>query len=406
MPEEKTLDTLHNAVSTLRETVDEMQKKNGGTAELEAKMSKVQKDLDMYEEKSQQVQRENAEREQKNAEQVERINELETKLAKINTFDPRSREAKRQELEAEVKNLYSFCEKGAQGNSELETKYLQAGSNADGGFIMREANDDMILKPITETSPIRPYCRIKRTDALVMNGATRESLVAGYWVGEGQTVTQDNSKYGKPSIPVHKMALETRITIEAINGGQWDMESEIMGDFAERRLQMEGNAFVLGNGVSKPSGFVPKLIADSKIMASGSAATYDFDSLLLLTGELKDGYNPMFGFNRSEAAFIRTLKDDAGGYAWQPGNLAAGIPSSVGGYGYVVLPDMADKGTNAYPVVFADWKKMYTIVDAFQAYMQRNPYKVTGFIDFSLLTFVGGDVMMSEAGVLLKCATS
>jgi HK97 family phage major capsid protein len=114
----------------------------------------------------------------------------------------------------------------------------------------------------------------------------------------------------------------------------------------------------------------------------------------------------MFGFNRKELAYIRTLKVGAGtdAYAWQPGNGAAGVPSTLAGYSYIDLPDMADRDTGAKPVIFADFRKLYTIVDAFNAIMLRNPYSTDGFVTFSLQSFLGGDVVMPEAGCILVCA--
>lgn len=65
---------------------------------------------------------------------------------------------------------------------------------------------------------------------------------------------------------------------------------------------------------------------------------------------------------------------------------------------------MADRGTGLKPVVFADFKRLYTIVDAFNAIMLRNPYASDGFVKFTLQSFLGGDVVMREAGVILVCA--
>lgn len=406
---EKIMQEMNEALTAVRSATAEVKKLTdegrGGQSELKEKIEKANAMLDAFEKKNAEVVASIAAERKEREAMKEAMDELQVKTAKLAAMPSGSGDEKKMDLAAEVKSLRAFCEGSDLKTMEargLEKKYLRSDSNVEGGFLMGVAYDDMILKPITEVSPIRQVARNKRIDSFSLEGAARESLVTTYWTGEGEAAKESNSTYRQPKIPTHGMVTKTKVTNRALLGSKWDLESEITGDMVESRIQFEGASFVNGNGVARPTGFMQSGLTS---INSGSASTYDFDALIELTGELKIGYNPMYGFNRKEMAFIRTLEDGAGNYAWQAGNMAGGVPNTLNGYPYILIPDMPDKGSDAYPVIFADFMKLYTIVDSFQAIFLRNPYDTTGFVTFSLEGWVGGQVVMKEAGVLLKCHT-
>mgnify|MGYP000936441744 FL=1 len=398
---------LQNALTAVREAAKAIEEKSvkgeAGLSELKSIQDRANQKLDELEKKNQELVKKNQE-ELKAAEELKtRIGELETKAAKFGASSVSGISAREELKELERKALVSFARFGGDQLQPEERKYLRSDSNVSGGFLMGQSFDDMILKPITEMSNIRAVATTKRIDALSHIMALRSSLVTSYWTGEGEDFTASKSQYSRPEVPVNSLTTYTEATNQALLGGQWDIESEIMADFAESRMQLEGAGFVNGDGVKKPRGFMA-VPAGVPTMKSGDADSYDFDTLILLTGELKTGYNPMFGFNRKELAYIRTLKAGTSGeYAWQPGNMAAGVPNALAGYPYIEIPGMPNRGADLKPVIFADFRRMYTIVDAYQAIMLRNPYHKDGFVKFTLQSFLGGDVVMKEAGVILVC---
>jgi len=408
MSDDKQNKEYADAINAVREAHEAIEKKaqkfEGGIAELEEKMSKANDALDKMETKNQELIGKLAE-ERKSAEaQEDAIKELETKVAKLGQIPATAGVEKALALETEIKSLRAFCEGKSEEQMEksgLEMKYLRSDSNPDGGFLMRDAYDDQIIKPITEISPVRQVARVKTIDALAMEMAARETLVQAYWTGEGEDGTLSQSTYRQPRIPVHSMMVVTEATNTALNGSFWNLETEITGDFVEARQLLEGQAFVNGNGVKKPTGFLQGGLPQ---LNSGDATTFDFDSLITLTGRLKDGYNPMYALNRRTLAFIRTLKDGADRYIWEAGNVGAAVPNQINGDPYVIMNDMPDIAADAVPVVYADFMKMYCVVDAFNAIFLRNPYIKRGFVEFSVESWVGGQVVLAEAGIELKCA--
>ena len=90
------------------------------------------------------------------------------------------------------------------------------------------------------------------------------------------------------------------------------------------------------------------------------------DGMLGLYSDLKTAYarNAVFGLNRSTLGAVRRLREGGttGNYLWAPG-IATGAPNTILGASYAEMADMPNIAANAFPVVFADWKKLYVIVD-------------------------------------------
>lgn len=417
MPEEITVKELKQSVEQLvgevRKTTTELEAKvksgEGGQSELQTKIDNLNTAIDKQEKSNQDLVLKMAESAKKEAEAKERLDELEEKLIKAGSSNGSIKEQKEIQFEKEMK---AFDEWSKAKEFSAETKdYLRTDNNVDGGFLMRESYDNMIIKPITEVSPIRQIARTKRVDAIAENMALRSSLVQSFWTGEGEDFIIGNSQYARPRVPVHSLTTKTEITNKALLASPFNMDNEILSDFRESREQAEGQGFVLGNGVDKPRGFLDTSLQQAstgtdsqkiRVIDGSGSSTFDFDDLILLTGEQKAGYNNTYGMNRKTLAFARTLQDGAGRYIWASGNLGAGIPNQINGEPYVIIPDMPDIATNATPIVYADWTKFYTIVDAWTAIMLRNQWKKDGFVVFTMESFMGGDVTLGEAGVLLK----
>lgn len=402
-------DDIGAVVAELRKTHEKLEGKMAnfdtkGMDELRDKMDHLNEAADKLEEKNQTLVLELEKEKGRNEEIKSQMERIEKQLVRL----PGGTEQFEQKAK-ELQYLENFVVKGAniaqKDMSEVEVKqYLRSDNNEQGGFLMDEAFNDMIIKPITEISPIRQLATVRQIDALSEETYRRDSLVKVYHTGEGEEFAQSNSKYGKLNIPVHSMTMKTEITNRALAGSRFNMEQEIMADGREAIAELQGRMFVRGDGEGRPQGFMAdETKTQISRRSSGTANSFDFDDLIGLTGDLKRGYNPMYGFNRRTGAFIRTLKDDRGAYIWQSGNMAAGVPNTINGYQYVELIDMDDIGADAEPVIFADFRQMYTIVDAFNSIMIRNPYRKDGYVIFTNEMWYGGQVVLPEAGKILKC---
>jgi len=284
-----------------------------------------------------------------------------------------------------------------------EVKYLRTDIGPDGGFLVPTEMDSSIIKAITEVSPMRQVARVRTIGTKSMEFPKRTGLANGGWVGEGGTASEDESTYGEEEIYAEKLMVYSIITTEMLQDSAFNMESEINMDVAEDFAQLEGAAFISGNGVKKPYGF----LNDSNISSSNSGVADNItaDSLIDITGELKVGYNAVYLMNRKTLADIRQLKDGAGGYLWASG-LAAGQPNTINGESYASMVDMPDIGAGLVPVAYGDFSKGYYIVDRVGMSMIRDDVTLatTGKVRFIFNRRVGGKVVLPEAIKTITCA--
>ena len=195
---------------------------------------------------------------------------------------------------------------------------------------------------------------------------------------------------------------------------QW-ISSEVEAAFAEQ----EGTAFVAGDGVNKPKGFLDYTeVAESSWVwgqigyvvtgVSGALpASHPSDVLIDTVYALKAGYrqNANWVMNRKTQGSVRKLKDADGNYLWQP-PAAAGQRAMLMGFPLVEAEDMPDAGANTTPIAFGDFGRGYLVVDRTGVRVLRDPYSAKPYVLFYTTKRVGGGVQDFDAIKLLKYGTS
>jgi HK97 family phage major capsid protein len=209
-------------------------------------------------------------------------------------------------------------------------------------------------------------------------------------------------------------ATPTLLDDAAVNIDEW-IASEVELAFATQ----EGTAFVTGDGVNKPKGFLSyTTVANdswqwSKIgyFATGAAGAFPAsnpsDVLVDLIYSLKAGYrqNGVFVMNRKTQSAIRKFKDTTGQYLWQPPAQAGGRASLLT-FPVIESEDMPDIGTDEFAIAFGDFIRGYLVVDRAGVSVLRDPYSAKPYVLFYTTKRVGGGVQDFDAIKLLKFAAS
>jgi HK97 family phage major capsid protein len=131
-------------------------------------------------------------------------------------------------------------------------------------------------------------------------------------------------------------------------------------------------------------------------------------SLIDLVYALKPEYaaNGKFAMNRNTQAAVRKLTDTTGQFLWQP-SLQMGQPDRLLGYEVFTWQDLGNHTTaNAYPVVFGDFKRAYTLVTRSGLSVIRENVTAPGFTKFYLARRYGGILMNNDAIKVVKVALS
>jgi HK97 family phage major capsid protein len=309
-------------------------------------------------------------------------------------------------------SFFSYVRRGEKAMAETERKSLITGVDTQGGVLAPSEYVAEIIKGIVLVSPVRSLVRVRQTSQRSVQQPKRTGTSSATWVGEVQTRTEStNPAYGLVEIPTHEMTAEHYVSFAELEDAVFPIESELREEFAEQFAKAEGAAVIGGNGVGKPFGF----LADSGVLStnSGSAATIadangQANGIIALFHALATDYakSAIWCLNRTTLGSVRKLQDSQKRYLWEPG-VANGMPPTILGAPYCECPDMPLEAANATPIAFGDFKRAYTLVDRVAISVVRDDYTKAsvGQVKFVARRRVGGQVVLSEAMRLLKCAS-
>lgn len=340
-----------------------------------------------------------------------KLEQVETAAARTHKGGEAGTEGKETAEQIEYKKAFlNYVRKGVDvGLSELQTKALSVGSDPDGGYLVAPQMSSRIIGIVRETSPIRQIATVETisSDSLELL-EDRDEADAG-WVGETESRPDTSTpQIGKKSIVVHEMFAKPKATQKLLDDASINTEQWLADKIAEKFSRKENTAFVSGNGVVQPRGFLT--YADGTAWGqieqkkSGSNGSFDGDDLIDLLYALKDDYarNSTFLMHRQAEALARKLKDSVSGqYIWQPG-LQAGAPNVLLGRPVYQASDLPAPGTNTLSIALGDFRRGYTVVDRLGIRTLRDPYTNKPFVIFYTTKRVGGDVTNFEAIKLLK----
>ncbi|PLW76810.1 phage major capsid protein [Cohaesibacter celericrescens] len=319
------------------------------------------------------------------------------------------------------KAFEDYIKKGAEGNlGALQTKALSASVDAEGGYAVPEHLDQDIIKRLKDVSPVRSVCRNIMVSVGNYKKPAGSGAAASGWVGEKDVRPKTDSpglNIFEPSFgEMYAMPAATRIILDDafFNVEAW-LAEEVESTFAEK----EGVAFVSGDGVNKPKGFLTHTTDANKDgsrtygniqhvlsgAAGGFAANDATDALINLFYALKAGYrqNAKWMMNSQTVSEVRKLKDSNGNYIWQPG-LSIGEATSLLERPVVSAEEMPQIAADSLSIALADWERAYTVIDRMGTQVLRDPFSEKGFILFYTTKRVGGGMENDDAIKLMKFA--
>ncbi|MCK2057113.1 phage major capsid protein [Methylobacterium sp. 37f] len=304
------------------------------------------------------------------------------------------------------------------GLKRLEAKALSAGSGPDGGYLVPAEVERMVLTRLSNLSPIRALATVRVISSGQYKRAVSVRDAVSGWVAETaprpQTDTPVLSELSFPAMELYAMPAATQTLLDdaIVDIDAW-LADEVETAFAEQ----ESTAFVTGNGVSRPRGFlsyetvantawVPgKLGTVSTGVAGAFPAANPSDVLFDLVYALRAGYrqNATFVMNRRVQATIRKFKDQDGNYLWQP-PLAAGAAATLLGFPVSEAEAMPNAAAGSLSVAFGDFRRGYLVVDRAGLRVLRDPYSAKPYVLFYTTKRVGGGVQDFDALKLLAFA--
>jgi len=314
-------------------------------------------------------------------------------------------------LDDETRSAYTTSLESAYNSlDELDVRALSVANDSQAGYLVDPDYANGIIKDISEFSPIRRHAQVRNTRSTSVKIRNRATVAGASWVGEVGTRSETtNPAYGLLDVPVNEMYAQIPVSNWILEDAR-GLESELRSEFAEAFGVAENAAFVSGSGNLRPEGFMRNttLLANYIASASGTAIE-DPRQIRRMPLNVKEQYrrNGAFYMNRSVYAEIISLYDGASNFALKDGMLSK-IPLLIDGYPVILTPDMADIAANAYPILFADMRQLYTIIERTAIQVMRDPYtlKDTGQVEFDARKRVGGAVQNASAGTVMKVSAS
>ena len=315
----------------------------------------------------------------------------------------------------------AYCRRGeTSGLKGLEAKALIAGTDAQGGYVVPEQTEREIGVRLAEVSPIRAIASVQQVTASVYRKPFATEGFASGWAAEtaarAQSATPVLDELAFPAMELYAMPAATQTLLDdgAVDLDQW-IAQEVETAFAEQ----ESAAFVTGDGVTRPQGFLtPLKVANSAwvwgrigYVATGAAGAFAAsnrsDALLDLVYSLRAGYrrNAQFVMNRRTQAIVRKLKDAEGRYLWEP-PASAGADATLMGFPLVEAEAMPDVAADAHAIAFGDFRRGYLVVDRIGVRILRDPFSAKPYVLFYTTKRVGGGVQDFNAIKTLKFAAS
>lgn len=284
---------------------------------------------------------------------------------------------------------------------------LRSDINEFGGFLCPTAWSEEFLRLVEEISPVRRFARVKTIGTKDLQQPIRKKIPVATWEGETTEGGSSVPEYINETFIPYRLTNTTPVTYDELQTNAYNVSNEIMEDNRLAFAKAEGYAFVRGNDVRQPLGFVNPSANIPEYETATSTLT--FDDLILASGQIKSGYDPIYCFNRVTMAYLRQIRDDStGAYLWLGpfGGGSGAAPATINGYRYSSEFIDMDSYTVAegIPVVFADFARFYQIVDRASTIIIKDEFtrKKEAIIEFTLMRWTYGRPVIKEAGILIK----
>lgn len=302
----------------------------------------------------------------------------------------------------------------------LEGKGMTTAVAGEGGYLVDPQTAETIRSVLRSSGSIRAIANVVTVEATAFDVLVDRTDVGSGWADEAGPVAEtDTPLFERITIPLHELSAMPKVSQRLLDDSAFDIEGWLAARIADRFARAEAAAFVSGDGLGKPRGFLAHPAVPEEMWEWGSlgyvatgaagdfAPTHAADAILDLVYALGAGYraNAVFVMNSKTAGAVRKMKDADGRFLWSDG-LAAGEPARLMGYPVVIAEDMPDIGPNAFAIAFGDFRAGYTIADRPDLRVLRDPFSAKPHVLFYATKRVGGDVSDFAAIKLLKFAVS
>ncbi len=343
----------------------------------------------------------------KEIERLERQELLDRELSAAVTRPLSSRPEKlMEEKTGKASDAYKSAFWGAMRNKMNPTvlNALQIGQDSEGGYLVPDEFESRLIQVLEETNGLRRLCHVINTSY----GDRKIPVVASHgsaiWMDEESAFQENDDTFTQVSLSAYKVGTILKVSDELLNDSFFDLESYIASEFARRIGAAEEEAFLLGNGVNKPTGLLNATGGAEVGVTSATGTSITMDEVIDLYHSLKAPYrkNATFVINDATIKNIRKLKDGQGQYLWQP-SVQAGTPDTILNRPVFTSHFMPKIATGAKTILFGDFN-YYWIADRLGRTFKRlnELYAANGQVGFLASQRLDAKLILPEAIKVLQ----
>ena len=289
-----------------------------------------------------------------------------------------------------------------------------------GGFLVDPATATQVQSSLRGAASIRAIAKVVSVEATAYDVLVDHTDADAGWQTETGTLTETATPLvDRISIPLYELSALPKASQRLLDDAAFDVEGWLAERIADKFARAESAAFVNGDGVDKPTGFLTAPLTPADIedwgklgyVATGVSGDFDpispSDAIVDLVYSLGARYraNGSFVMNSKTAGAVRKMKDSDGRFLWSEG-LVEGQPARLMGYPVVIVEDMPDISTSAKAIAFGDFAAGYTIAERPDLRILRDPFSARPHVLFYATKRVGGAITDFSAIKLLRFSNS
>ena len=275
---------------------------------------------------------------------------------------------------------------------------LNIGEDSEGGYLVPDEYERKLVQALEEENIFRRLATVINTSSGDRKIPVVTSKGDAVWMDEAEQYTLSDDAFGQTSIGSYKVGTAIKVSEELLNDSVFDLPSYIAKEFARRIGAKEEEAFLIGDGIGKPTG-VFHATGGAEDGATTAGASITFDDVMELFYSLRSPYRAkgVWLLNETTVKALRKLKDSTGNYLWQP-SVTAGVPDMILNRPYYTSTFVPELAAGNKVMAFGDFKYYWIADRQGRSFKRLNElFSMTGQVGFLASQRVDGKLILPEA---------
>lgn len=290
-----------------------------------------------------------------------------------------------------------------------EFRVLSQATNPGGGYLVPQTFERTLLTRARDFGIMRELATVITTQTGEKIAQPQENAHGtAAWLAINAAYPESDESFAQITLDAFKAGTMIRVAEELLQDAAFDLEGYIARQFAIRIGILENTAYVVGDGVGKPTGIVTSAPVGYTLPVGNVAQFPNADPFVRLYHSVLMAYRNRGAWLMRDSSLmaVRLLKDGQGNYLWRPG-LTEGAPDVLLGRPVHTDPDMPAMAANAKSVLFGDFSN-YVIRDVQGVGIQRlnELFAANGQVGFRAYHRTEGKLVNTDAvAALAQSAT-